>query len=80
MHADPQVALDDTSAGFLAQLARDSDLRAALERDPVATLASFGIRIDPESVPESVTLPSPGKLNAAGTMQEVLWVPFFPED
>ena len=44
---------------FLERLASDDAFRAAVERDPVATLKAHGIHVDPAKLPvDGVTLPS----------------------
>jgi putative modified peptide len=42
---------------FLERLATDDDFRDELARDPGGVLGDHGIELDPESVPDTVTLP-----------------------
>lgn len=77
MQAQNFVSLDTSSATFLAQLASDANLRAAVKSDPVATLAQFGIDVDPADVPSTVELPSAEETRsylAVGT--DLVWRPF----
>ncbi len=46
------------SLAFLRRVAADDQLRAELERDPVATLTRYGIHLDPKSVTAHVSLPA----------------------
>ena len=43
---------------FLQRAAHDSQFRAALEENPRAALAEFGLHLDPEQIPSQVTLPN----------------------
>lgn len=42
---------------FLRRVARDEDFRAALEADPGAALAEYGLEVDAKDVPRNVRLP-----------------------
>jgi putative modified peptide len=42
---------------FLERLATDDDFRDELARDPGGVLSDHGIELDPENVPDTVTLP-----------------------
>lgn len=83
MQADPRIPLDEASAGLLAKLAQDAELRTAIERDPVATLAKLGFEIDPADVPETVVLPEADEIRwvaSSETDPETFWNPFILGD
>ncbi len=48
----------DGHLAFLTRVAHDPEFRAALEADPRAALASFGLSVGSEDIPSTVTLPS----------------------
>ncbi len=58
----PASTIDDSvSSGhgaFLHRAAHDPQFRAALEANPQAALAEFGMNVDPEQIPSQVTIPS----------------------
>ncbi len=61
----PANATDDTSQGhgaFLHRAAHDPLFRTALETDPQAALAEYGLSVDPEQIPSQVTLPETASL------------------
>ena len=76
------VSFDESSATFLSQLANDEELRAAVKRDPVGTLAQFGIEVDPAKVPETIELPSAEDLKGLQAVgaNETMWAPFIEGD
>ncbi len=43
---------------FLHRAAHDPLFRTALEADPQAALAEFGLSVDPEQIPSSVSIPN----------------------
>ena len=45
------------SLALLRRIAQDDQFRAKLESNPQAALATYGVEIDPSSVPQKVTLP-----------------------
>jgi putative modified peptide len=47
---------------FLERLATDDDFRGELAANPDAVLRDHGIELDPENVPESVSLPSKAEI------------------
>ncbi len=57
----PANATDDSPSqghgAFLHRAAHDPLFRTALETDPQAALAEYGLSVDPEQIPSQVTLP-----------------------
>lgn len=49
---------------LLNKLANDNDFRESLLGDPVGTLATLGITVDPASIPPVRSLPSKASLQA----------------
>lgn len=58
---DIRMKIDMTGSeyrSFLQKLANDDEFRAALEKDPVGTLAAHNIEVDPADLPDAIVLPS----------------------
>lgn len=53
-----KVELTANAAKLLHKLGTDDAVRAAFENNPVATLADYGLELDPNLVPNAVSLPS----------------------
>ncbi len=53
-----ETATGGEHLAFLRRAAHDSDFRAALEADPRAALAGYGLSVNAEQLPSRVTLPS----------------------
>ena len=54
------TSYESTGEGHLAFLraTQDDRFRAALEADPQAALAEYGLSVDPDEIPSNVTLPN----------------------
>ncbi|MYM26457.1 putative modified peptide [Duganella sp. FT135W] len=51
-------------SAIIDKLAGDTQFREHLHSDPVAALASLGVTLQPEHVPENISLPSAASLAA----------------
>ena len=55
------ISKDLSSSGqmaFLRRITQDDGFRSALEADPQAALAEYGLHVDPNEIPSEVTLPN----------------------
>lgn len=77
-----------TSGGqlaFLRRITRDDQFRAKLENHPQAAMAEYGLKIEPEALPASVTLPGMASLREGlvdfeqrcGARDLLRWLGFF---
>lgn len=53
-----KVELTASAAKLLQKLGTDDQVRADFANDPVGTLASYGLELDPSLVPNGINLPS----------------------
>lgn len=67
-HNSPSA--NEGQLAFLQRIASDDQFRAAVEADPQAKLAEFGLHIDREDLPEQVSLPGKKALRDSAVLAD----------